>query len=97
MITIKSKVSVQVFAKRCRTFTPLDRNATAVDVVLRPKIQRITRLMPPAICFDKMIRSGEADGMAKGVVGDGRLGCRNDFVEQSENLLPAGFYTRFAL
>jgi len=63
MITIKSKVNVQIAAKGRRTFTPIDRHATAVDVVLHPKIQRITRLMALAIRFDEMVRAGEATDM----------------------------------
>lgn len=63
MITIKSKVNVRIAAKGRRTFTPIDQHATVVDVALRPKIQRISRLMALAIRFDEMIRSGEATDM----------------------------------
>ncbi len=63
MITIKSKVNVLVSAKGRRTFTPIYRTVTAVEVAVRPKIQRITRLMALAVRFDEMIRSGEANDM----------------------------------
>ena len=65
MITLKSKVNVQITAQGRKRITPVDNSSAMSEVVLRPKLQRITRLMALAIRFDEMIRTNEANDLVE--------------------------------
>lgn len=63
MITLKSQVNIQIAAKGRKRIIPVDGSKMNREVVLRPKLQRITRLMALAIRFDEMIRTNEANDL----------------------------------
>jgi hypothetical protein len=63
MITLKSKINVQVVAKGKRQFLPMNGEVATSNIPIQPKLPRISRLMALAIHFDEMLRTGVVTDM----------------------------------
>jgi hypothetical protein len=63
MITLKSKINVQVVAKGKRQFLQMNGEVASSNIPIQRKLPRITRLMALAIHFDEMLRTGVVSDM----------------------------------
>lgn len=63
MITVKTKLNVQIKARGRKVITAMTEVDTDDDRPVRQKLHRVTKLMALAIRFQEMLRTGEVHGL----------------------------------